>query len=189
MMTPFNIALLFCRLLSIWCVARFVEAFGRLATLFLLTFVPSNSMSGFLARNDGVSNVGISLGMFFLACALWLGAPVIARAVAQNIEYSNVVDQPKTTSNWWNVGRGLLGLYILITGLSGLFGSAFYLIGLQYFAKSLATSPASLLQTQLYYFAPVVSAILQIILGAWLLLISRRHLKREADSTSSQDTN
>lgn len=191
-MTPFNIAFLFCRLLSIWCVARFVETFGRVVAPFLFTFVSSSSSSSFASRNDGAASIGAASGMGFFACALWLGAPLIARSVTQNIEYSNGVDQPKTTSNWWNIGRGLLGLYILVTGLSGLCSSAIYLVGLQYSAKTLATGFSSSQAMQCLYFTPAVSSLLTTIAGAWLFLVAGRDMKHENDSAHfapSQDAN
>ena len=184
-MTPFNIAFLFCRLLSLWCVARFVETFAKVSAAFLLTYVFPGSGSNLWTRNDQTGNISGALGMCFLACALWLGAPIIAQSVAQNIEYSNGVDQPKTTRNWWNIGRGLLGLYFLVTGLGGLCTSAFYLVAERYLGSKL--SSPSFPALQLFYFAPAISAVLYIIGGAWLLLVARRALKREADSVSSQD--
>jgi hypothetical protein len=179
-MTPFNIALLFCRLLSIWCVVRFVEAFGR-ATPYLLTFVISNPSNN---HSDGLSNVGIALGMSLMGCVLWLGAPIIARFLARDIEYSNSKEnQLHAMPNWWNIGRGLLALYFLINGLSGLLSAITYLA----FTPS---AGSSLQYVRNFYFGLAVASLVYVSVAILLLFCVRRDMEREAStplSTYPQD--
>ena len=163
-MTPFNIAFLFCRLLSIWCVVRFVELFGQSASQ-VFYFWSSRALT---APIPVWALFALwPLGLAVVSCVLWLGARSIARSIASDIEYSSEQNANIQTANWWNLGRAFLGVYFLVSGISSGFAAL---------VATFSSSPNG----NFYKWYGASSSVGSIILGGFLLVIARRAMRHDA---------
>jgi hypothetical protein len=115
-MTPYNIALLFCRLLAIFLVGRFFELFaiGALSAFSFLIFNPPSSEWRVIAV------LLAPAGYLATSIVLWLGAPLIALSVARGVEFSTPVTASENSARQWDATlKSFLGIYFVILGVSG----------------------------------------------------------------------
>lgn len=115
-MKPYDIAVLFCRLLSIFLVGRFFEALATGTSAAFGTLIFSRPGTEWRA----IAYLIVPLSFLGMSVVLWLGSPLIASSVARGVEFSQpVVAAPDSVQRWSAMLKGLLGLFFVIEGISG----------------------------------------------------------------------
>lgn len=163
-MKPYDIALLFCRLLSIFLIGRFFEVLATGVLAAFTTLIFSRPLTGAWIA---IAYLVVPLGFLGMSVVLWLGAPLIASSVARDVKFS----PPATTAadsvqQWSAILRGLLGLFFIIQGVSGC-GAG--LIGLVLTGNGIVRY-----QTGEFGMDRAVTASLQLVLGLILLFHASR---------------
>ena len=184
-MTPYNTALLFCRLLSIWCVIRAAEIFGTMASTIYILSIDPNVAAGQLPWRQMLLEIGWPLAIALSACILWLGAPIIARNATRDIEHSTLKAAQYSDRQFFAIGQGLLALFLISQSLSGLVYASF-----SFSMKTIGEAAEFPEISSTGDSRDVASSLIRLILGLLLLLFARRAMKCEAStplSTSSQD--
>ena len=180
-MTPFNIALLFCRLLSIWCVARFAESFGQAAAQAFVMSAVLNPQTKIVPLHVIAYAASWPLGLIVVASVLWIGAPLIARNVTSDIEYSKRT--PQANTSLFAIGQGLLGMFLIARGLSGV------VAGL---VSIFLDASGQMSQFRPQYQGESASALVNLLIGLCLVFVARNAMRRESNlprHASSQDEN
>jgi len=190
-MTPKSFAVVACRLLAVWFFVQAMQSFVNVVS----TFIALGSFAWLRSANTSTSPYVLFLAVLLVinlgaSVVLWLGSSVFAESMARGTGTEASNQGALGVKNWQALGFSLIGMFVLVQGLTtlaGYFGAITFLSNVG--ARSLLDSDYLYTIT----WTQIAIALAQLLIGLALLLWAQKtirvldYLQRRGRDESSND--
>ena len=115
-MTPYSLAFVGLRLMSVWL---FVQQLRAIPAVYISyrNWMSGNPLFGMSFFDYAISLMGFPGTIFVVSVVLWLGAPIIARQIT-DVEVVSFTAEESSSREWLAVGLTLVGAWVFLQSFS-----------------------------------------------------------------------